>query len=253
MGRPLIVIGNWKMHKTVDETLAFVNKLPKEILGHKDVLLALPFTSLYAAHKAVGSSLCIGAQNVSEHKEGAYTGEISVKMIRGAGASFSLVGHSERRTHYHDTNGIVALKVKALLQEGLTPVICIGETEGERMSHKTEAVLHSQLSAAIEGLTEQDVAKVMVAYEPVWAIGTGRAATAEMAQHAHRACREVLRKKYCEELAQKIPILYGGSVNPSTIRELIQMPDVDGALVGGASLEVDSFVKIVTIAREYKS
>lgn len=253
MGRPLIIIGNWKMHKTVEETLAFVKALPKQMLGHHDAWLAMPAIAVYPAVKELKNSLPVGLQNVSEHLEGAYTGEISVRMAHSAGALFSLVGHSERRRYHHETNEVIALKVKACLKEGITPVLCIGETENERLSDKTEAVLYEQLSNGIKGLSEEEILKVVVAYEPVWAIGTGHAATAEMAQEAHKLCRDVIKKKYKDDVAGRIPILYGGSVNPKTIAELIQMPDVDGALVGGASLEVESFVKIVTIAREYKS
>lgn len=241
------------MHKTVEEALDFVTQLPKEMFGHQDVCLAVPFTVLSAVAKAVDKKLKIGAQNVSEHKEGAYTGEISVRMAKGVGASFSLIGHSERRNHYHETDEIIAQKLKACLSGGMQPVLCIGETEKERASKKTEEVLERQLITGIKDLTEEEIVRIAVAYEPVWAIGTGHAATAAMAQHAHQLCRAVLQKKYTKEIAQHVPMLYGGSVNPKTIAELIEQPDIDGALVGGASLEVGSFVKIVTIAREYKS
>lgn len=253
MNRSLMIIGNWKMYKTIGEALKFVSQLPSTMLRQGDVYLAVPFTALFSLVQAVGQDIAIGVQNISEHQEGAYTGETSVKMVQEAGATFALLGHSERRKHYHETNQNIAHKVKLCLQEGIKPVLCIGETEQERLSGKTGIVLEEQLSAGIAGLSSEEMVHIVVAYEPVWAIGTGKSATAEMAQDAHKLCRDMIKKRYSSEIADRIPILYGGSVNAKTIKELIEQPDIDGALVGGASLEVDSFVKIVTIAREYKS
>jgi triosephosphate isomerase (TIM) len=247
-----MIVGNWKMHKTIAEALEFLKKLPSGLCA-EDIYLAVPFTALSSVADAAGTKLKVGAQNVSEHKEGAYTGEISIRMLKEAGATFSLVGHSERRTYYHETNQSIAHKLKACLQQGFKPILCIGETASERKAGHTQAVLEKQLSEGIQGLTSEEVLCLAVAYEPVWAIGTGHTATAEMAQETHKLCRELLKKRYTADIAAKIPILYGGSVNPNSIEQIIQQPDIDGALVGGASLEVDSFVKIVTIAREYKS
>ena len=255
MSRPLMIIGNWKMHKTIEEAVDFMKRLRKAIIsGEGEVYLATPFTALYSLAKmAKETDICVGVQNISQHIEGAYTGEVSAKMVKEAGASFVLIGHSERRSYYHETSEMVFQKIQRCLDNGLRPILCIGETGEERASNKTQHVLEKQIGEAIQGLNETQVASIAIAYEPVWAIGTGHAATAEMAAEAHKLCRDFIKKTYSKAIADRMPILYGGSVNVKTIEELIKQPDIDGALVGGASLEVDSFAKIITISRECRS
>lgn len=255
MSRPLMIVGNWKMHKTIEEAMDFMKNFSKAIpFGKGDVYLAPPFTAISSVvEKAKEHGIHIGAQSVSNHVEGPYTGEISARMVQELGATFSLVGHSERRSHHFETNEIVSEKIKRCLDHGLKPILCIGETGIERSTNKTHHVLEKQVGEAVHGLRDEQVASIAIAYEPVWAIGTGHTATAEMAQQAHKLCRDFIKKIYNGAIADRIPILYGGSVNVKTIEELIKQPDIDGALVGGASLEVDSFVKIITISRECKS
>lgn len=255
MKRALMIIGNWKMHKTIEEAVDFMKKLSKSITsGKEEVYLAPSFTALHSLVKlAKESGICIGAQNISEHIEGAYTGEVSAKMVKEVGASFVLIGHSERRLFYHETSEIVGQKLRRCLEHGLKPILCIGETEEQRVSDKTKYVLEKQIGEALHGLQKEQLASVVIAYEPVWAIGTGRSATAQVAQEAHKLCRDFIKKNYGADIADRMPILYGGSVNVNTIKELALEPDIDGALVGGASLEADSFAKIITISRECRS
>lgn len=253
MGKPFIVIGNWKMHKTIAEAVDFMHRLPKELsLGKGEVCLAVPFTTLFAVAKAA-NGVKIGVQNVSQYHEGAHTGEISIKMAKEAGATFSLIGHSERRAYYHEENKVIAQKMKKCVDEGFKPILCIGETEQERKGKKTQEVLEKQLREGMALLEIKEVASVNIAYEPVWAIGTGHAATAQIAQETHQLCRDFIKKNYGASVANLVSILYGGSVNPKTIGELCRQPDIDGVLVGGASLEVEPFANIVIISREYRS
>ena len=251
MSRSLIIIGNWKMHKTLQEAEQFVRDFLKKVPSCQiEVGLAVPFTALAALSRLTKSFLKIGAQDISQHNEGAYTGEISGAMLRDAGASFTLVGHSERRRYHQEGAKVIAHKVRAALSQGLRVVLCVGETEQEHFLGETEKVLEEQLLQGLKEIKEEEVSSLVIAYEPVWAIGTGRAATPEEAQQAHSFCRSVIEKKYGKGAAMRLSILYGGSVSGKNIQELLKKPDIDGALVGGASLDVESFVTIVNLSGE---
>jgi triosephosphate isomerase len=246
--RKPIMAGNWKMYKTPAETTAFFEKFRPlaESSKHCETVICPPFTSLAAAVEAVkGSSIHIGAQNIAWKKEGAFTGEISGPMIAATGATCVLVGHSERRQYFGETDETVLKRTQAALEFGLTPIVCVGERLEERESGRTEAVLASQFQQGIAGLSERQFAKIAIAYEPVWAIGTGKTATPEMAAAAHRAIRGQVRARFGDEAADAIRILYGGSVKPDNIATLMAQPEIDGVLVGGASLDPVSFASIV--------
>ncbi|MCH9630817.1 MAG: Triosephosphate isomerase [Chlamydiia bacterium] len=255
MSRPAVVIGNWKMNMKIKETVDFIVKLPSMLSQSQGrVCLSVPSTLLKVASDASrGTEIEIGSQNVSQFESGAYTGEVSTTMIQDSGGQFTLIGHSERRMFYHEDDEMIKEKVYRAILGGLAPVLCVGETQEQKESGQTEKVLLNQLEKAMGSLNENEASAVIVAYEPVWAIGTGHAATPEIAQEVHSVIRGFIREKWGEKNAFRTPILYGGSVNPDTIKELIKMPDIDGALVGGASLNVESFAKIVNISRETKS
>lgn len=255
MSKPPVIIGNWKMNMTLKEAKEFVTKLPPKLAPAKGkVCLAVPATLMQvAAEAARGTEVEIGAQNVCQFENGAYTGEISTSMIQDVGGVFTLIGHSERRTYYHEDDEMLKAKVLRAILGGVKPVVCVGETEQERKGNKTNEVLIRQLDKAIGSLNENEMSAVTVAYEPVWAIGTGHAASPDDAQEVHEQIRAFLREKWGEAISFRTPIIYGGSVNPKTIVDLIKMNDIDGALVGGASLDVDSFSQIVNISRESKS
>jgi len=245
--RQKLIAGNWKMYKTGKEAREFVTKLSFLVCQAPcRVLLAVPFTAIESAKEAaLGSLIEIGAQNMHDAIEGAFTGEICSRMLKEAGATFVLLGHSERRHHFHETNAFIHRKLKRALAEDLQPILCIGETESQREAGKTQEVLYSQLAECLQNLTSQEMQKIILAYEPVWAIGTGRAATSQMAQEVHLLCRRFLENQYDVQTAKRSLILYGGSVKPENINDLIEQPDIDGALVGGASLEASSFAQII--------
>lgn len=239
-----IIAANWKMHKTGVEAEEFIRnfkeRLPKPSV---QVFIAPSFTILSAVVQAAqGSSLMIGAQNMHEASEGAFTGEISAKMLKAAGARFVILGHSERRRLFHETDERIHLKLNQAILNQILPVLCLGETLEERESGKTPAVLEYQIKAALNGLEPADL---VLAYEPVWAIGTGKTATPEMAAEAHHFCRDCLAKLWGQEPAKKISILYGGSVTPETAPQLAAQSEIDGALVGGASLDVAKLIQII--------
>ena len=246
--RKPVMAGNWKMYKTPSETAAFFEKF-RPLAGeskHCEIVICPPFTSLAAAVEAArGSQIHIGAQNIAWKKEGAFTGEISGPMIVATGATHAIVGHSERRQYFGETDETVLLRTLAALEFGLTPIVCVGERLEERESGHTEAVLARQFQKGIAGLAEQQFARIVIAYEPIWAIGTGKTATPEMAADAHRAIRGQVRAKFGKEAAEAIRILYGGSVKPDNTRTLMAQPEIDGVLVGGASLDPVSFASIV--------
>jgi triosephosphate isomerase len=247
MRRPVIA-GNWKMYKTVAEAAEFVGKLRPlvEHADHCEVVVAPPFTALRAVAEAVkGSRIAVAAQDVHWDKEGAHTGDVSPAMLVEAGCTHVIIGHSERRQEHGETDANVNRKIKAALAAGLTPIVCVGETLAEREAGKTEEVLQRQFQGGFSGLTPPEFSRIIVAYEPVWAIGTGRTATPEMAAESHRYLRGLVRQKYGEELAGQLRILYGGSVKPDNIRGLMAQEEIDGALVGGASLKADSFSAMV--------
>ena len=250
--RTPLVAGNWKMFKTVSEAVAFAKEfkaLVKDVQG-VDIVLAPAFTAVHPVAEAVrATNVAVAAQDVYWEKEGAFTGEVSAAMVREAGAEYVIVGHSERRRLVADTDVAVNRKLRAALGADLTPIMCIGETLEEREANATLTVLDRQLKDGLDGLAPAQVADLVIAYEPVWAIGTGRNATAAQAQDAHAHVRGRLRQWFGAETAEKTRILYGGSVKPDNIAELLREADVDGALVGGASLDVKSFGEIVTKSR----
>ena len=248
MRTPLIA-GNWKMFKTVSDTVGFVTDLRNLVKGVTgvDIVVAPPFTAVHAAAEAArGSGIGIASQDLYWEREGAFTGEVSPSMVKEAGAAYAIVGHSERRRLFGETDVIVNRKTRAAIGAGLTPIVCIGETLEERERGEMLSVLDRQIKDGLDQLSAQQVARLVVAYEPVWAIGTGRTATAAQAGEAHAHIRKRLRQWFGGDAADACRILYGGSVKPDNIKELIAEEDVDGALVGGASLEVRSFADIVT-------
>jgi triosephosphate isomerase len=247
MRKPLIA-GNWKMYKTVAETVKYVKEfrsLVKDVVA-VEIVLAPPFTAVHAAAEAArNSNVAIAGQDLYWERDGAFTGEVSAPMLREAGAEFVIIGHSERRTLFGETDASVNRKLAAAFSAGLTPIVCIGETLDQRERNETTAVLDRQIKQGLDGLTSEQLAQLVLAYEPVWAIGTGRTATSAQAQEAHAHIRQRLRQWFGVEAAELCHVLYGGSVKPENITDLVRQPDVDGALVGGASLDVAAFADIV--------
>ena len=240
--------GNWKMFKNPSETCAFLQKFNPLVAAstHCEIVICPPFIDLPAAIEATrGTRTEIGGQNLFWAKEGAYTGEVSGEMLQTLGCKWVLIAHSERRQYFGETNAGASKKILAALDSGLTPVYCVGETPDEREAGKTHQVLETQFQGGIAGLTEEQFLKIAVAYEPVWAIGTGKVATPEIAAEAHRFIREQARQKFGAAASAACRILYGGSVKPDNIRGLMAQPEIDGALVGGASLDPVSFASIV--------
>jgi triosephosphate isomerase len=246
------IAGNWKMFKTVHESVVFVKELRSAVKDIIDVeiVVAPPFTAVHAvAEAARNTNIGVAAQDLYFEKEGAFTGEVSSGMVKEAGAEYAIVGHSERRRLFGDSDAIVNRKVAAAIGGGLTPIMCIGETLEEREASQTLDVLDRQVKEGLDRITADQVADLVIAYEPVWAIGTGRVATTAQAAEAHAHIRKRLRQWFGGEAAERCHVIYGGSVKPDNIRELIAEPDVDGALVGGASLDVAGFTDIVTRSR----
>jgi triosephosphate isomerase len=249
------IAGNWKMYKTVHEAVVFVKELKSAVKDAVDVeiVVAPPFTAVHAvAEAARNSNIGVAAQDVYWEREGAFTGEVSATMVKEAGAEYVIVGHSERRRLFGETDTIVNRKVAAAIGAGLTPIVCIGETLEERERDETFAVLDRQIKDGLDGFSAEQVADLVVAYEPVWAIGTGRTATSAQAGEAHAHIRTRVRQWFGGDAADRCHVIYGGSVKPDNIRELIAEPDVDGALVGGASLDVRGFAELVTKSRPPK-
>ncbi len=253
--RKTIIAGNWKMYKTIKEAIELSNGLKRELfkLDNQgiDVVLCPAFTALSEVYEVVSESdIMLGAQDLYWLDEGAFTGEVSGKMLKEAGCSFVIIGHSERRQFFAETNETVNKKIKAALANSLTPIVCCGETLKEREAGKTFDVLKEHVQKGLTGINKEDTLKIVIAYEPVWAIGTGKTASSDQAQEAHKYIRDLLAKLYDAEVAVQVRIQYGGSVKPENITELMKQPDVDGALVGGASLQVASFADIVKKAAE---
>ena len=247
MRKPFIA-ANWKMYKTVPEAMESVSNLIKLIAGQTraDVMIAPAYPLLYPVSNAIkDDSILLSAQDIYWEKEGAYTGQVSAAMLKSCGCKCVIVGHSERRQFFHETDETVNKKIRACIDSGFTPVFCIGETDQERKSGKTETVLDKQVKDGLKNFSFEDLSELVVAYEPVWAIGTGNTADKNDAQSAHAHIRNILKGLFGEKLSEKVRILYGGSVKPANIAELMQMPDIDGALVGGASLNAESFASIV--------
>jgi triosephosphate isomerase (TIM) len=243
-----VVAGNWKMYKTREETRAFFEAFKPLVAGttHCDIVVAPPFTDLQTAVEAAGgSAIAIAAQNLHWEKEGAFTGEIAARMLVDAGCKGAIVGHSERRQYFGETDQSVNRKTRAALAVGLMPIVCVGETLAECEANQTQAVLKRQFEGAMAALTPEEFSRILIAYEPVWAIGTGRTATPEMAAKSHRQIRELAWVQFGPEQASAVRILYGGSVKPDNIKGLMAQEEIDGALVGGASLDAKSFAAIV--------
>ena len=247
------IAANWKMFKTVHESVVFAKEfraMVKDVID-VEIVVAPPFTALHAVAEAVRNSpVGVAGQNVHWEREGAFTGEISAGMLKEAGAEFVIIGHSERRRLFHETDETVNLKLMAALGSQLTPSVCIGETLEERERDETLTVLDRQIKAGFDGLTGDQIASLVIAYEPVWAIGTGRNATPLQAGEAHAHIRSRLRQWFGGPAADQCHVIYGGSVKPDNIHELVLLPDVDGALVGGASLDVRAFGDIVLRSRQ---
>ena len=240
--------GNWKMYKTPAETTAFFEKFRPlvEKSEHCEIVICPPFTNLFAAVEAArGTRIRVGAQNVAWARDGAFTGEIAGAMITATGATYAIIGHSERRQYFGETDETVLKRTVAALEANLTPIVCVGERLEEREGGNTAAVLTSQFQKGIAGLTEQQFARIVIAYEPVWAIGTGKTATPEIAADAHRTIRAQVQAKFGKEAADAVRILYGGSVKPDNVKTLMGQPEIDGTLVGGASLDPGGFASIV--------
>ncbi len=245
--RKPVIAGNWKMYKTIGQAVAFVERLKPKLEGvdHCEVVVAPPYTALKAVAEAVkGSLIKVGAQDVHWEPEGAHTGDVSPKMLVDAGCTHVIIGHSERRQEHGETDEQVSRKLKAALAAGLLPIVCVGETLAEREGGQTQSVLRRQFEVGFAGLTPQDFSRIIIAYEPVWAIGTGRTATPEMAVESHAFIRSLMRK-VTADAANSVRILYGGSVKPENIAGLMAQEEIDGALVGGASLQIESFAAIV--------
>ncbi|MDD4910295.1 MAG: triose-phosphate isomerase [Candidatus Omnitrophica bacterium] len=251
MRRPIIA-GNWKLNKTIAESLELVNNLKRQLLDVEEVELVVcpPFTALAEVAEALfETNIQVGAQDCYWEDSGAFTGEVSAPMLKDAGAKFIIVGHSERRQFFSETDQTVNKKVKAVLKAGLTPIACVGENLTQREKGQTFAIIESHIKGAFDGISAEDAAGIVVAYEPVWAIGTGKTATPQQAQEAHNFIRKLLAKLYNDDVAGSVRIQYGGSVKPANARELMAQADIDGALVGGASLEAESFAAIVNNSR----
>jgi triosephosphate isomerase len=246
--RKLIIAGNWKMNKTVAEALALVNDLKRDLASVKevDVVVCPPYTALESVSKSIiDSNLRLGAQNMSENGVGAFTGEIAAVMLKEFSVRYVILGHSERRQYQKESDALIARKAAAVHAAALKPIVCVGETLAEREGSQTEKVLDTQVRGSLAGLTREQMVETVIAYEPVWAIGTGKTATTQQAQDAHAFIRGLLVKLFDDATARKVRIQYGGSVKPNNAKELMSQPDVDGALVGGASLEARSFADIV--------
>lgn len=254
--REYLIAGNWKMNLGYEEAENFVSQLVDAVDAYEldegvNVLICPPFLMLpIAADIAFDSNLWIGAQNVYHKTNGAYTGEISATMLAESGAEFCIVGHSERRQYFGETDEMINIKTKMLLENEIYAIVCVGETIDERRAGREREVVRTQLEGCLNGLSDADMKKVVLAYEPVWAIGTGETATPQQAQEMHACIREMLGSRFDTELAEQVQILYGGSMNAVNAHELLSCPDVDGGLIGGASLKADQFLSIVKTAYE---
>lgn len=246
--RRYIIAGNWKMNKIVGDAIELANGLKRELyeVDYLDIVLCPPFTALDEVNEITsGSNIQLGAQNVYWEDKGAYTGEVSCPMLKDLGCSYVIIGHSERRKYFGETNETVNKKLKKVLESGLLPIVCVGETLEERESGKALEVIRQQINLSLKDLSKENMLKTIIAYEPVWAIGTGKTATPKQAQEVHSFIRSLIKDTFDKETSQLIRIQYGGSVTPENIASLISEEDIDGALVGGASLKVDLFSKII--------
>ena len=245
--RRKIIAGNWKMNMLPNEAIKFIDEIAPLVKDTKnEVVLCVPYIDLfYSLLTAQNTNIKIGAQNMHQEEKGAYTGEVSAEMLKSIGVEYVIIGHSERRQYYNETDKSVNEKIKSALKNGLKPIVCVGETLEQKEEGKTEEIITKQVELALEGLEKEQVEKVIVAYEPIWAIGTGKTATKEDANSNIKCIRNKIADIYGQNTADKVIILYGGSVKASNSKELFEMSDIDGALVGGASLKVEEFSKII--------
>ena len=245
--RKKVIAGNWKMNMLPNEAIDYINEFAPLVKDtNNEVILCVPYTDLfYALLNVQETNIKIGAQNMHYEEKGAYTGEISPKMLKSIGVEYVIIGHSERRQYYNETDETVNKKIKAAFENGLKPIVCVGETLEEREQGKTKEKITTQTRLALEGLTKEQVSKVIIAYEPIWAIGTGKTATSEDANNSIKEIREEITKIYGKDVSECVIIQYGGSVKSSNAKELFTTSDIDGGLVGGASLKPDEFAKIV--------
>jgi triosephosphate isomerase len=252
--RDTIIAGNWKMNTTVEEGKMLVKEvingvLPEDLNGKK-VVFGVPFISLTSIKDMVKdkTGFYVAAQNISSFGNGAYTGETSGEMLSSSHIDMAIIGHSERREYFAETNSVLAQKVKQALHYGITPIYCCGEVLEDRKNGKFKEIILQQIEEGLFGLSESEFSKVIIAYEPVWAIGTGETASPEQAEEVHSFIRSEIARKYSDEIAQNCPILYGGSMKPSNAKELVSMPNIDGGLIGGASLKAEDFIQIIKSA-----
>lgn len=246
MSRKPIIVGNWKMNKTPSEAEEFMKGIEQVLTGNEaaDYGVGAPFVDLDVCVKNA-KNLIIAAENCNEKDSGAYTGEVSVPMLKEVGITYCIIGHSERRTYYAETDAACAAKAKRLLADNIIPILCIGETEAQYDAGQTADVIKSQLAGSLAGLTAEEVAKMVIAYEPIWAIGTGKSADETTAENCCKLVRDTVKGLYDEATGEAVRIQYGGSVKPTNIKSYMACPDIDGALIGGASLKVDSFKEII--------
>ena len=249
--RVSLIAGNWKMNKTVEESVELVNALKQKlsdgsVASDREVLVCPPFTSLVVVKEIVKNSVIkLGAQNMYFEKSGAYTGEISALMLKNAGCEYVIIGHSERRQYFGETDESVNKKMKVAFENSIIPIVCVGETLQQREKNEAFSVIEKQVKVGVAGLSAEQSKKLVIAYEPVWAIGTGKTATPQQAEEVHAFIRKIYTEMYGKDAAESIRILYGGSVKPDNVSEIMRQPDIDGALVGGASLKADDFIKLV--------
>lgn len=246
--RKKVIAGNWKMYKTLKTATDSVNEIVKEIGNHESVkaIICAPFPFLPSlVSETKGSTIEISAQNMHEEDEGAFTGEVSPVMLADIGVTYVIIGHSERRKYFNETDETINKKIHAAFKHGITPILCVGETIEEKESGRTKTVIKEQIKKALNGLTNEQIGSLMIAYEPIWAIGTGITPTSEEANRVCMDIRSLIRELATKETSENILLLYGGSVNPSNIDSFVSESDIDGALVGGASLEADSFIQLV--------
>lgn len=242
--REKLVAGNWKMNTNIDEAINLLVDINNR-LDEEKAVICVPFTHISVAMEIAGDNISIGAQNVSEYESGAYTGEVSAKMLQSLGVKYAIVGHSERRQYFNETDEVILQKLKRLLEVGISPIFCCGESLETRENLQHEFFVASQLEKVLFKLTEEELKKTIIAYEPIWAIGTGKTASPQQVQGMHSNIRKTLASKFGDSVAEQITILYGGSVKSDNAAELFSQPDINGALVGGASLDANSFTDII--------
>ncbi|HBF21918.1 MAG: triose-phosphate isomerase [Owenweeksia sp.] len=249
----LIVAGNWKMNMTLPEGREFLNDLKDYLSGktiQSQLILGVPFIHLGESQGVKESGIYLAAQNCSQYSSGAYTGEVSAAQVESTGSEYVILGHSERRQYFGDSDHVINQKIREALSNNLRPIFCVGELLQERQNGNQENVVNLQLENGLNGISESEMEKIIIAYEPVWAIGTGETASPEQAEEMHASIRKRLGSLYTEDVAQKTPILYGGSVKPDNAKDIFGQPNVNGGLIGGASLKLDSYTELIRIAEE---